>query len=84
MVGMQLGSASFLGTTISKIISSSTLSVVGGKVAEVAGGFAAGIVIDYHLNNLFGVKSNLTNLLTGGKDSTWFSILTDLVNELLW
>ena len=71
------------GLQVGSVFGFGNLPAAIGKTVETVAGFASGVFLDKHVNQLFGRKDNLTERLKNNFDSTLISSILDFV-KYIW
>ena len=71
------------GLQVGSVFGFGNLSTVIGKTVETATGFASGVFLDKHVNQLFGKQDNIAERIKNNFDSTLISTILDIV-KYIW
>ena len=71
------------GLQVGSVFGFGNLSTVIGKTVETATGFASGVFLDKHVNQLFGEQDNIAERIKNNFDSTLISTILDIV-KYIW
>ena len=71
------------GLQVGSVFGFGNLPTVIGKTVETATGFASGVFLDKHVNQLFGKQDNIAERIKNNFDSTLISTILDIV-KYIW